>query len=173
MKNQFLLLPFVALLILFGCRENTSETPSHQIPKESKPSFQLEQLQWIAGKWEGNDADDAFTEWWSINQDGSYSGKAVTTEGEDTLFREFLTILREDTTIYYVPEVAHNSYPVKFELINISGTSAIFENQSHDFPQRISYNFIAPDSLVASIEGEVNGEYRKGFFRMIKAKSDL
>jgi hypothetical protein len=33
-----------------------------------------------------------------------------------------------------------------------------FENKEHDFPQRIIYRIINPDSVVARIEGVKNGK---------------
>ena len=45
-----------------------------------------------------------------------------------------------------------------FRAIQVSPSMILFENKAHDFPQRIGYRTIGPDSLAAWIEGERGGE---------------
>jgi hypothetical protein len=48
-----------------------------------------------------------------------------------------------------------------FQSRSVSETSAVFENSGHDFPQRIGYQRAGSDSLLAWIEGTVDGRVRR------------
>jgi hypothetical protein len=43
--------------------------------------------------------------------------------------------------------------------VKFSATELVFENPSHDFPQRVIYRKV-PDGLLARIEGVINGKPR-------------
>ena len=53
-----------------------------------------------------------------------------------------------------------------FLLARMSAGEVVFENASHDFPQRISYRLTAEGNLAARIEGEERGEVRTIDFSM-------
>ena len=40
-------------------------------------------------------------------------------------------------------------------------STVVFENRTHDFPQRVGYRKVGADSLLAWIEGERNGRTRR------------
>jgi len=48
-----------------------------------------------------------------------------------------------------------------FASIEITGSRIVFENPAHDFPQRIGYELVAPDSVLAWIEGTRDGNPRR------------
>ena len=47
-----------------------------------------------------------------------------------------------------------------FALKSLTDDLAVFEAPEHDFPQRILYRRVSPDSMVARIEGEQDGTLR-------------
>lgn len=49
----------------------------------------------------------------------------------------------------------------EFRGILVSDTALVFENPEHDFPQRIGYTRVGPDSLAGWIEGDSGGELRR------------
>jgi len=49
--------------------------------------------------------------------------------------------------------------------------SVVFENLRHDFPQRIIYRRVSEDSLIARIEGMINGAKRSIDFPYRKIKN--
>jgi hypothetical protein len=53
--------------------------------------------------------------------------------------------------------------------IAISDTMVVFENPAHDFPQRVGYQRRGADSLVAWIEGTMQGQARKIEFPYARA----
>ena len=48
-----------------------------------------------------------------------------------------------------------------FHSIEVSDTSAVFENPSHDFPRRVGYRRLGADSLLAWIEGTQKGQPKR------------
>ena len=46
----------------------------------------------------------------------------------------------------------------------IDATSIVFENPTHDFPQRVGYRRVAADRMLAWIEGTESGKPRRQEF---------
>jgi len=59
-----------------------------------------------------------------------------------------------------VPMLVSAVTDADFEAKTTSDTMVVFENPAHDFPQRIIYRRRGTDSLLARIEGTVNGQTR-------------
>lgn len=59
-----------------------------------------------------------------------------------------------------------------FRLAKLQDRVVLFENPEHDFPQRIIYQLVAPDSLFARVEGRINGKDKRiGFpYRRVKCE---
>ena len=71
---------------------------------------------------------------------------------------EFMVIQKQDDgNVYYVAKPSGQP-EASFKLINNSPTELIFENPTHDFPQRIIYKQSGKDSLMARIEGTMEGK---------------
>jgi hypothetical protein len=84
--------------------------------------------------------------------------------GKATEF-EFLQIRQQGTDIFYVAKPSGQAEAL-FKLIQHSKQEAVFENPTHDFPQRIIYR-LQPDGLMtARIEGKKNGSERGTDFPM-------
>ena len=60
-------------------------------------------------------------------------------KGTDTVFVEKLQLIIKEDNIYYVSDVPENPKPVSFKLTEITESGFVFENLSHDFPKKISY----------------------------------
>lgn len=50
--------------------------------------------------------------------------------------------------------------PTSFPATAVSDTMLVFENAANDFPQRVIYRRKGSDSLLARIEGPMNGQQR-------------
>ena len=70
---------------------------------------------------------------------------------------------------FYVPNVAHNKYPVPFKLIRAEEGSFVFEHPEHDFPQRIIYQRQGEDKLHVRAEAEQAGKMSGIDFEFVKA----
>lgn len=64
----------------------------------------------------------------------------------------------------------NNEKPVSFYLTKSNDNQLVFENPKHDFPNKIVYNKINSDSIVATIEGIKNGKTQSEAFPMKRTK---
>jgi len=148
----------VLLFILTGCKNN-----SKQIENKG-----LDKLNWMLGNWTGIMEEGIVTERWEKSNDTLFSGESFFIKGFDTLSRETISLQQQDSTIFYIPlvEGQNDNKPVYFKLTFSDGTIAVFENPGHDFPQKIKYQLINSDSLVATISGLQEGSSRSINFPM-------
>jgi hypothetical protein len=67
-------------------------------------------------------------------------------------------------------EGQNDDKPVAFKLTTATEKQMVFENPKHDYPQKISYTQITPDSVVAKISGIQQGKPSSEQFSMKKIK---
>lgn len=123
---------------------------------------------WLIGTWETRSPRGSlFEEWSRLNKD-ELSGRSYFIRDGDTVVVETIRLVSEGENLFYIPTVRdqNDGLPVRFSLRSISDTSFVFENPSHDYPQRISYTRISADSLIAEIAGTRGGEERSQRFPM-------
>lgn len=139
----------LAILCLIGCNSKTNE-----------PS-KLDKIEWVLGFWEMVSPEGKVTESWIRTNDSVYSGigKYTDTAGQ-TLTTEEISIVLRDGKLLYIPLVSgqNDGQPVIFSEVTFSDTMVTFENNNHDFPQRIVYVKQGEGKMLAYIEGEMNGE---------------
>ena len=111
---------------------------------------------WLVGCWERARPNGKIIEQWSAPANGIITG--IGTSVRDTLRRvnERLRLFyRGDTLIY---EASPARQPMtEFKSTKISADELVFEDPTHDFPQKITYRRIGWDSLFARIEGDKAG----------------
>lgn len=156
-KSIFHWLIIILLLVpvFFSC--NRSEVID--IPVVQKSNFN-----WLVGIWSNNEDSVLSTEEWVKVNDSLYKGTGVSVFCGDTVFLEKIVIKREGQEVYFIPDVAGeiNKETSRFRLTSeIDGKNYIFENQDHDFPQKIVYRLINKDSIFATVEGVKNGKYQQ------------
>jgi hypothetical protein len=120
---------------------------------------------WMTGCWSGQSGPMTFEEQWSKPAGGSMMGLARTMKGGKVVFSEFMRIDSRNNTLVYTPRIGSKQAPVEFTLKSQSDTQVIFENATHDFPQRILYTRNV-DGLHARIEGTDKGKHRAEDFPM-------
>lgn len=139
----------LAILCLISCNSKTNE-----------PS-KLDKIEWVLGFWEMVSPEGKVTESWIRTNDSVYSGigKYTDTAGQ-TLTTEEISIVLRDGKLLYIPLVSsqNDGQPVIFSEVTFSDTMVAFENNNHDFPQRIVYVKQGEGKMLAYIEGEMNGE---------------
>jgi hypothetical protein len=149
-----------APLFLFAACHNTSNS--------SKKSNVLD-FKWIVGEWINNEDTAAlFFENWTKNNAGYFSGKSYVLANRDTVFFESIMLRNLDSGTYYSVNVRNQNLNdiVDFKLVSSANRTFVFENKKHDFPQSITYQYKAPDTLIAWIEGFVKWEQKKETFLM-------
>ncbi len=134
----------------------------------------LKELQWLVGCWKGQLGKNTYYESWKPTNHGTLEGSAavVNPQGK-TILTEVLRIDKMGSHVVYIAAVKENP-PVLFTLIETSEENNkpgwVFENKEHDFPRRIIYIRESSDSLVAYVDGVINGKEEKEEFRLKREK---
>ena len=121
----------------------------------TKPT--LADLSWMAGSWTGESGGIQMEEHWTAPKGNSMVGVHRDIGKGRTMLFEFLRIEQQGDQIVYLSMPNGRSPATPFPLKEIAGTRVVFENASHDFPQRIIY-WKDGDDLRARIEGTQNGK---------------
>jgi len=118
-------------------------------------------LHWIAGCWQQQTPSRhrSIDEQWMMPRAGTMFGMSRTIRNDSLVEFEHLQIFERNGRAVYHAEPSGKT-PADFEAPVVSDTLVVFENFAHDFPQRIIYRRLGPDSLVARIEGRRGGELR-------------
>ncbi len=126
----------------------------------------------IKGGWQMETRKGAIYEEWNLGDTKNYLGNSYKMTYSDTILLENLEIKMERNSIYYISTVIdqNDQKPISFKLVNHTNKTYTFENKLHDYPQRIIYNFINNDSLVAKIEGTKNNKYLHSEFYYSRVK---
>jgi len=122
-------------------------------------SAQTSALQWMTGCWERRTNNLIVTEQWSFPRAKMMLGAGQTTRGDSTIEYEHTRIFERKGTLVYSAQPSGQA-PAEFVADSVSGFSVIFSNPAHDFPQRVIYRRLTPDSLLGRVEGQRNGQIR-------------
>ena len=98
----------------------------------------VSKLSWMTGCWEVIQGSVVVEEQWTKPRGGIMLGVARTVKDDKVVTTEFLKIAPEGGVLVYTPRIG-NREPVPFKLLRISENEVVFENPTHDFPQRIIY----------------------------------
>jgi Domain of unknown function (DUF6265) len=128
----------------------------------------MERFNWLLGDWQMERKSGIMTESWKKINDSSYEGESYITSkaGENKTLEEMQLIYRQKK-YYFISAVPgqNKERPVSFIINPISYGQFLAENPQHDFPKRISYQYMKPDSLHAWIDGgPANVEQRVDFY---------
>ncbi|MBX2989781.1 MAG: hypothetical protein KF749_01290 [Bacteroidetes bacterium] len=142
---------FLPLFILsFGVCPAISQESKHTVGS----------LDWLSGTWEMNIRGRVVTEHWMKPSGKMMMGTSHSVKDGKTYEYEFIRLVENDAgTIEYIARPSGQE-GASFSLIELDERKAVFENLRHDFPQRIIYNRISSDSLIARIEGVRDGKRR-------------
>ena len=134
----------------------------------------LQKASWLIGSWKGHNPEGNPSEYWEKINDSTFSGRGYFIIGSDTVSSEELRLEQHSDKLFYIPTVKtqNNGEPVKFVMTSSSDNQLVFENPRHDFPQKITYNLIARDSLLAAISGIIDGRESTRQFPMSRIKSN-
>lgn len=120
---------------------------------------QLSQLEWMLGDWQTTNAKIAMKESWSKISDNSFEGQGQQLDSQGKVkSEESLRLLKMQDGVFYLAKVTQNLLPVAFQAIQCVDNKVIFENTSHDFPTRLTYQLVNKRLSV-----KVEGTDGKGF----------
>ena len=152
MKNLFAI--FILSILLFSAAVSSGQSD----PCVSKFS-------WLTGKWSMKEKNSIIVEQWSFFN-GSLKCMSYEVKGIDTTLIENASIscIGGKSVFTYYPEKADKEgkkEPVHFVLVSEDHNTFVFENQQHDFPQRVVYQKLNETECHAWIEGMENGKMNK------------
>lgn len=161
----------LALLMLVGCtsKDQSSEATIKDTPLTKSQQQLHKRFDWLAGSWERATTRGMVNETWRTDDSGLI-GLAYMISGADTVLTERLWLRTDGNDIYYNAHPKENPEPTMFRLVDSDSLKSIFENPEHDFPTRIAYRRIPPDSLVATISGPMGDSTREIDFPFRRVK---
>ncbi len=146
-------------LVCVACHSSDEKIAlNHPIQKNNK----IDGFQWLLGSWQNLSVDGNTYETWALLNDSTLSGKGLVIKDKDTLFSESITLFQQGEDVFYSPIVSdqNEGKSISFKLTSHTNNQFIFENLTHDFPTKITYTQVSPDSLLAEISGLMDGEMR-------------
>jgi len=132
-----------------------SSLPAQSPP--AQPTHDIRTLAWLTGCWEQRAAGRLTQEQWMAPSGGTMIGMSRTVARDVTRGWEFLRIGYASGTLTYIAQPSGQA-ETTFTASVVTDTIVSFDNPAHDFPQRIVYHRITPDSVVARISAVRNGQ---------------
>lgn len=169
-KHLTYLIPCI-LISVISCKEaHDSKLPPMEIA--SKKYNAVENSNWLIGRWENNSKEGNLSEFWTKANDSTLHGECYFVIEKDTVFGEKVELMQRGNDFIYEASVAkqNDEKPVPFKLTSSSDKEMIWENPAHDYPNKIVYNKVGNDSLVAEIFGTKDGKAKSETFKMKKVK---
>lgn len=128
----------------------------------------LNDLSWLSGCWQGRQGTAVIEEIWSRPAGKSMIGLGRTVKDNRTVSFEFMQFREENGTLLFLPQ-PQGGAQVRFPLKESTPAKLTFENLTHDFPQRVTYERKS-NLLLASIEGTEKGKFSRHEFQMKKVQ---
>ncbi len=143
--NRFVLTAGLLVLVVPAAQAQTAE--------------QLDRLSYLSGCWELRTPTRVTHEQWMAPLGGMMLGMSRTVAGDVVREWEALRIEARGGGLVYAVQPGGRP-ATDFTATVVTDSSVTFANPEHDFPQRIIYRRVGSDSLIARIEGEMNGQNR-------------
>ena len=125
-------------------------------PADGPAAGDVDRLQWMRGRWVGEKHGVRMEEHWVGPLGGALLGVHGDVKAGRLVSWEFLRIDASDEGVFYYAS-PRSAPPTPFKLVEMEARRVVFENKTHDFPQRILYWLDGREVLHARIEGTRNG----------------
>jgi len=129
-------------------------------PVESQTTQRIATVGWLAGCLEMRSGARVVEEQRMAERAGTMLGMGRTVNARGLGDYE-LTLIKEDAGRLVFEAHPKSQPPATFEARVATADSVVFEAPEHDFPQRVGYRRIGADSVVAWVEGVMNGKTRR------------
>lgn len=131
-------------------------------------SADLANLGWMVGTWSETKGEVVTRETWQAPVDGVMSGVGETVRPGKPASVERMKITVEPAGITFTALLAGQP-PTPFVILPGKPGEAVFQNQAHDFPQRVIYRRCGVQ-LCARIEGTLGGKLEAQEWRYTRSK---
>jgi len=119
----------------------------------------IDRVAWMHGCWQMTTPQSIVEEQWMAPRGGTMIGVGRTVRGERTTDYEFVVLKEQNGQLAYEAHPAGQA-PAVFVARETAADSVVFENDAHDFPQRVGYRR-SGNGLIGWIEGTQNGKSRR------------
>jgi hypothetical protein len=122
-------------------------------------------LSWLAGCWRQEASGRIVDEVWMAPAGDAIFGMSRTVAKDRAVAHEFMQIRSAADGLVFIARPSGQP-EATFRLVKSGARELVFENPTHDFPQRVMYRLASPDALVGRIEGTEKGRTRGVDFPM-------
>ena len=129
----------------------------------------VERIGWLQGCWQASSPRRIIEEHWTAPRGRSMLGVSRTLRGDSLVEYELVVVSERAGVLTYHAHPSGQEGAI-FTARTVSDSMVVFENSAHDFPQRVAYRRIGTDSLLAWIEGSVQGTARRIEFPYARAR---
>jgi len=126
----------------------------------------LEELEVLLGEWQEKSEFSLTREEWRKVSMLSYEGVGATFDLNGVeQNRETLRLVEMSGEIFYIAKVAQNETPIAFKLTQCGEGFFVFENSSHDFPNKITYFFKDANKVKVAVSGGLESGFEINLVR--------
>ena len=152
-----MVLMWTRLLLLFGLLLFAA-------PATPQQRTGIARVAWLGGCWEAISSRRTVEEHWMAPRARSMLNMGRTVKADSLVEYEQVVLREQGLKLAY--EAHPSGQPVAvFVSRAVTDSNVLFENLQHDFPQRVGYQRLGADSLLAWVEGSVDGRARRIDFR--------
>jgi hypothetical protein len=123
------------------------------------PPAAIDQMTWLQGCWIQTRPNGVIEERWMGPGGGVMLGMGRTLRDGKLRDYEYTRIVEADGSLVYMAEPSGQE-KATFPLKSLTPDMAVFEDPTHDFPQRVIYRRLGADQIVGRIEGQIGGQAR-------------
>lgn len=151
------------VLAIVNCKNGDSD-------KNEKEKIKM--VHWLLGTWENKSADGVLSEIWTKTNDSTYQAQSFFIKEKDTIHFETIVLQQVGEDLMYSATIKgqNEDKPVAFSLAEMTENQLVFENQKHDYPQKISYKKAPNSKLITTISGLINGKISNEKYTLVKNK---
>ena len=120
---------------------------------------EIEKLASMTGTWTQSKEGETVQEAWLGPRGKMMTGVNLANSAKRGTSFEFMRVVTTPTGLSYLAS-PEGKPPTEFKLKEIGDKRVVFENLSHDFPQRVMYWIETDGAMKARIEGTVQGKAR-------------
>ena len=123
----------------------------------------IQHLRWISGCWEQRDGRSTVQEFWTTPEGGMLFGVGRTIarreRGDTTVSFEIMRIFERGRKLVFAAHPSGQS-PAEFIERELTDSTVVFANPSHDFPQFVRYHRGAGE-LRGAVDGKMEGKEQR------------